>query len=108
MDDFGRSRPRGFNPPLDRSVWIWIIGAAVVSVAMTYWATSGRHSQVTANTIPAADEPQLVPPIPRRGLGPEECRGRCPFFFWTKVWEGPRTGLIATKQGARCRGSPQP
>ena len=63
MDDLGRSRPRGFNPPLDRSVWIWIIGAAFVSVAMTYWATSGRQ-QVTANaTVPAAEEPQLTPPI---------------------------------------------
>ena len=76
MDDLGRSRPRGFNPPLDRSVWIWIIGAAVVSVAMTYWATSGRHSQVTANTIPAAEEPQLVPPITQPALRPGDVEDR--------------------------------
>ena len=62
MDDLGRSR--GFNPPFDRSVWVWIMGAAVVSIALTYWATSGRERpQVAARDLPTVSEPLLPPPI---------------------------------------------
>jgi len=75
MDDLDRSRPRGFNPPLDRSVWIWIAGAAIVSVAMTYWATAGRnHAQVTEHTIPTVQEEPLLPPITQPATRPAENR----------------------------------
>ncbi len=67
-----------FNPPFDRAAWIWMAGAALVAVALTYWATLGSEPrQLTAeNTPPVVTEPFLVPPItqpaPARPAGPDE------------------------------------
>ena len=62
MDQPGRSR--GFNPPFERTLWIWIAIAAGIGMAMTYWATFGRERpQLAASDIPTVSEPLLLPPI---------------------------------------------
>jgi hypothetical protein len=56
--------PRGFNPPFERTEWMWIAGAAIVAMALTYWATSGNSQRrVTAENIQTVTEPYLMPPI---------------------------------------------
>ena len=67
-----------FNPPFDRTAWLWVAVAAIVAVALTYWATSGNEPrQVTAeNTPPTVSEPFVRPPItqpaPARPANPDE------------------------------------
>jgi len=53
-----------FNPPFERAAWIWAAGAAIVAVALTYWATSGNEPrQLAQNSPPSVSEPFLTPPI---------------------------------------------
>ena len=60
-----------FNPPFERAACLWVTGAAIIAIALTYWATSGNQlRQVTAEITQTVSEPYLVPPITQPAPGP--------------------------------------
>jgi hypothetical protein len=64
-----------FNPPFERTTWIWVASAAVVAVALTFWATSGNEPrQLTAEntTIAPYMAPPITQPTPARPAPPDE------------------------------------